>query len=59
MVDEKQIQIIIDDEIIESIPDIPSWTRLDFINKYCAINNIDVTDSLEFTGFVAVFAEWR
>jgi hypothetical protein len=59
-VEEKQIQIIIDDEIVDSISDIPAWTRNDFLEKYFQVNSsAKLIEYLEFEAFVAVFAEWR
>jgi hypothetical protein len=58
--EEKQIQIIIDDEIIDSISGISSWTRLDFLGKYFQTNkSVKFIESLEFEAFIAIFAEWR
>jgi hypothetical protein len=54
--EEKQIQIIIDDEIVDSFPKVFSPLGIHF---YCVYNNIKLIEYLEFDAFVAVFAEWR
>jgi hypothetical protein len=57
--DEKQIQIIIDDEIVDSFY-INIDEGIDLL-PYCEKNGIYVQEDsiLEFEAFVAVFAEWR
>jgi hypothetical protein len=54
--EEKQIQIIIDDEIVDSFP--ANWFFFN-IYDYAKKNTIKLVECLEFEGFVAVFAEWR
>lgn len=54
--EEKQIQIIIQDEIVDSFPKVYSPLGIHF---YCVHNNLKLLEVLEFEAFVAVFCEFK
>jgi hypothetical protein len=53
---EKQIQIIVDDEIVDSFSKIYCPLGIHF---YCVHNNLEFLEALEFEAFVAVFCQFK